>query len=156
MARSQAWGFRYHWDTPVRVHTGPAQLLLGGSVSYELFDRLGRFDRILVLPNPDGEPTRRGELGVGIAVATSDATELQAPPAGVGLGEVAVLGAGVPEAPIDEHGDPRAAQQDVDAPTTVPARHRPVDDEPQPAPVKGTPQGQFWSGAGSPGPAHHP
>jgi hypothetical protein len=28
-----------------------------------------------------------------------------------------------------------------DAPTTVPARHRPLDDEPQAAPVKGTPQG---------------
>jgi hypothetical protein len=51
---------------------------------------------------------------------------------------------------------PRAAQQDVGPSTADPARHRPVDDEPQAAPVKGTPQGQFWSGAGSPGPAHHP
>jgi hypothetical protein len=67
-----------------------------------------------------------------------------------------VVRAGVPEAAVDEHRDLRAAQQDVGAPTAVPAGHRPVDDEPQAAPMQGTPHGQFWSGAGSPGPAHHP
>jgi hypothetical protein len=45
-----------------------------------------------VLPDPDGEPARRGELRVGVTVATGDAAELRTPPAGVGLGEVAVSG----------------------------------------------------------------
>jgi hypothetical protein len=93
MPWSQPWGFKYDWDTPAHAHTGSARLLLGSSVAHELFYRLGRFDRILVLPNPDGEPARYGELRVGVAVATGDATKLQAPPVGVGLGEVAVLGA---------------------------------------------------------------
>jgi hypothetical protein len=156
MPWSQAWGFRYHWDAPVRAHTTPARLLLGSSVAHELFYRLGGFDRIFVLPDPDGEPASPGELSVGVAVATGDAAKLQTPPVDVGLGEVAVLGAGVPEAPIDEHGDPRAAQQYVDAPTPVPARHGPVDDEPQAASVQGAAQRDLRPSAGSPGPTHHP
>ena len=156
MPWSQAWGFTYRWDTPVRAHTSPAQLLLGRSVAHELLYTLGRFDRVLVFPNPDGEPARCGELRVGVAIATGDATKLQTPPAGVGLGEMAVVGAGVPEATVDEHGDPRAAQQDVDASTPVPTRHGPIDDEPQAAPVQSTPQRHLRPRAGSPGSAHHP
>jgi hypothetical protein len=56
-------GFKSHWDTPVGAHTSPARLLLGSSVAHEPLHRLGRFDRILVPPDPDGEPPRRGELG---------------------------------------------------------------------------------------------
>jgi hypothetical protein len=85
-AWSGAWGFTYRWDTPFRTHTSPARLLLGSSVAHELFYRLGGFDRIFVLPDPDGEPARRGELSVGVAIAASYATERQTPPAGVGLG----------------------------------------------------------------------
>jgi len=36
----------------------------------------------------------------------------------------------MPEAAFDEHRDPSAAQQDVDAPTAVPTRRVPVNDEP--------------------------
>jgi hypothetical protein len=109
MPWSQAWGFRYHWDMPVRARTRPARRLPGSSVAHELFYRLGRFAGIFMVPDPDCEPARRGEMGVGVAVTTGDATELQTPPAGVGLGKMAVLGAGVPETPVDEHGDPSAA-----------------------------------------------
>jgi hypothetical protein len=35
-----------------------ARPLLGRSVTHELLYRLGRFNRILVLPDPDGEPAR--------------------------------------------------------------------------------------------------
>jgi hypothetical protein len=52
---------------------------------------------------------------------------------------------------VDEHGDPRTAQQNIDAPTPVPTRHGPVDDEPQAAPVQCTAQSRFRAGAGSPG-----
>jgi hypothetical protein len=41
-------------------------------------------------------------------------------------------------------------------PTAVPARHGPVDDEPQATPVQGAAQGEFRPGTGSPSPAHHP
>jgi hypothetical protein len=156
MPWSQAWGLKYRWNTPVRAHTRPARLLLGSSVAHELFDRLGSFGRVLVLPDPHGKPARRGELAVGVAVATGDATKLQAPPAGIGLGEVAVLGAGVSKAAVDEHRDPRAAQEDVGAPTPVPTRHGPVNDEPQAASVQCTAQRHLRPGAGSPGPTHHP
>jgi hypothetical protein len=47
---------------------------------------------------------------------------------------MAVVRAGVPEAAVDGHRNSRAAQQDVGAPTAVPARHGPVDDEPRAAP----------------------
>jgi hypothetical protein len=69
----------------VPAHAGPARLLLGGSVSYELFYHLGRFAGIFVLPDPGCDPAHRGELGVGVAVAVGagDATELQTPPAAV-------------------------------------------------------------------------
>jgi hypothetical protein len=60
MRWSQGW-LTYHWGTPAQADTSP---LLGGSVAYELFG----FDRILVLPDPDGEPAHRGELRVGVAV----------------------------------------------------------------------------------------
>jgi hypothetical protein len=73
MPWSQAWGFRYHWDTPVRARTRPARRRLGGSVAHELFYRLGRFAGIFVLPDPDGQLARSGELGIGVAVATGDA-----------------------------------------------------------------------------------
>lgn len=68
---SQAWGFKSHWDTPVPARAGPERLLPGDSVEHELFYRLGRFAEIFVLPNPDYEPARRGELGVGVAVTTT-------------------------------------------------------------------------------------
>jgi hypothetical protein len=51
---------------------------------------------------------------------------------------MAVVRAGVPEATVDGHRDPRAAQQDVGAPTAVAAPHGPVDDEPQAAPGDST------------------
>ncbi len=57
--------------------------------------RLGHFARILVLPDPDCEPAHRGELGVGVAVATGHAAELQTAEVRVGLGQVAVLGTGI-------------------------------------------------------------
>ena len=128
----------------------------GGSVAYEPFDPPGCVNGVLVLPDPDSEPPCRRELSIGVPVATDDAVELQAPPAGVGLGQVAVLRARVPEAAVDEHRDPGTPKQDVDAPTTVPTRNRSVDDEPQAAPVESTAQSEFRTGAGSLGPLHHP
>jgi hypothetical protein len=98
-------GFKYRWDTPARSHLSPAGLLLDSSVAHELSYRPSRFDRILVLPDPDGEPACSDELGV--AVAAADAAELQTPPTGVGLGQMTVVRAGVPETAVDEHRDPR-------------------------------------------------
>jgi hypothetical protein len=111
------------------------QLAPGDSFSHELFDHQGRLEWIFVLPDSDREPACRGELDFGVAVAASDAAELQAPPTGVGLGQMAVLRTRVPIAPVDEHRDPRAAQQDVNTPTAVATRHRSIDDEPQTAAV---------------------
>jgi hypothetical protein len=69
---------------------------------------------------------------------------------------MAVFGTGVPETAVNEHRNPRAAQKDVDTPTAITARHGPVDDEPQAAPVQSAAQSQFRPSAGPPGSAHHP
>lgn len=86
MPWSRAWGFDYQWDTPAQAHTSPARLILGSSVAHELFYRLGRFERILVLLDPDDGQPATASWVVGVAVAAGDATEHQTPPAGVGLG----------------------------------------------------------------------
>jgi hypothetical protein len=99
---------------------------------------------------------RRSELSIGVAVAADDSAEFQAPPAGIGLRQVTVLRARVPEAAVDEHRDPRPTKQDVDATTTVSTRNRSVDDEPQAPPMKSTAQCEFRAGTGSLGPLHHP
>ena len=88
-----------------------------------------------MLPDPDHEPAGRSELAVGIPVTAGNATELQTPPTGIALGQMAVFGTRVPETAIDEHRNPRATQQDVDTPTAITTRHGPVNDKPHTAPV---------------------
>jgi hypothetical protein len=116
----------------------------------------GRFPGIFVLPDSDCQPARRSELGIGVAARGAQCREISDATNGCwswaddcGQGRSA-------RATVDEHRDPRAAQQDVGAPTAVPAGHRPVNDEPQAALAQGAAQSQFRAGAGSPGPAHHP
>lgn len=77
------------------------------------FDSIRRRVRRLVLPHAVNVPTRFGENTVVSAVAFDVGLQLFSPPARVGSRLSRVSRTAVPEATINEHGDPRAHEDDV-------------------------------------------
>lgn len=118
-AWSQAWGFKYHWDTPAKAReSGAAESFVRSRTSCSIAwaASIGS----LVLSNPDDEPARAaaswvvGGRGRGGDAGTSDATcWCWSWADGCGQERCArnVIGA---------WRDTSAAQQDVDAPTAIP------------------------------------
>ena len=97
-------------------------------------DRIGGALRRLVLPDPNDGPTLRFESCVRIGVAAPVALDLRPPPLGVLLRPGAVLGAPVPEAPVDEDRNPKPGKGDVGAAPEV--RQGIVDPKAEPAAVE--------------------
>lgn len=81
-------------------------------------------------------------MRVGFAITLYIAGELRRPPRGVGFRERLVVGAPVPEATVNEHGDPLARKQDVGAPTWQSWENR-VDSIPEAARVQESTQCPF-------------
>lgn len=67
----------------------------------------------LVLPRADDMPAGGAESAVDAPITRGVAFELRAPIADVATGCIAVLRAAVPEAAINEDGDPPAREDDV-------------------------------------------
>lgn len=67
----------------------------------------------LVLPDAQDRPAGRGQCALVFEIASTGGLQLAGPPHGVGSREGGVLGAPVPEAPVDEHGDTCAREDDV-------------------------------------------
>ncbi len=84
---------------------------------------------IVVLPRAEDPPalSRQDRLVPGVALPVRQ--QLPSPQLGVGLRELHVLLAVVPEAAVDEDRDPGAWEHEVGA-DTAPAAHLPVDEEP--------------------------
>lgn len=76
-------------------------------------DEIRRALRVLMLPDPEHRPPQFDEMRVGFSVALDVAGELGGPPRSVGLGRGLVLGASVPKAAVDEHGDLLLREHDV-------------------------------------------
>src|SRR5258708_7720594 len=72
----------------------------------------------LVFPDPDHGPPRSGEHPVCVPVALDVGHDLPAPPLAVCFRPAGMLGASVPEAPVDEYRYPAPAKDHVSTPTT--------------------------------------
>lgn len=99
----------------------------------------------LVFPEAQDGPALCREVFGGLQVAGHVPVELGAPPVGVGLGTGGVLGAAVPEAAVEEDGDPGAAEEYVDGPPGH-AGHRRVDPVAQPPAEQQPSYGQLLGG----------
>lgn len=72
-----------------------------------------------MLPNPHDLPPQVGQFPIGILIACAVRLDLRSPPLTVPLGRCPVDGAPMPKAPVEEDGDPRSGQDDVDGPDRV-------------------------------------
>lgn len=81
--------------------------------SYKAVDPLGDGQWVLVLPHSDDRPTGVLEQRDGFRVTFTGARELGLPPFGIGHRGCAVYRAGVPEAPVYEHGHTCTEEDDV-------------------------------------------
>lgn len=107
-------------------------------------DPIHGYRRILVLPHPDHQPPVRRELTIVSRISLPVRFELGSPPVGVGLRRDRVVGATVPEAPVDLHRDSSTPENDVRPTGQVPD----VDPEPKSTPVELPSYRNFGSGPG--------
>ena len=105
----------------------------------------------LVLPDPDHVPAGRGQRGVGRPVTLDVAAQLGLPVPDVARGPGAVLGAGMPEAAVDEDRDAPGRERDIGPDSLAVGQIKPVVlPEPVPLAVQGPAQRQFGLGVGAP------
>lgn len=96
-----------------------------------------------MLPVAQHDPAGVGQCPVRLGVALAVARDLLLPVVGMGLGRrSAVLGAAVPEAAVDEHGDLEACEDDV-GPAAQIGERTDVDPVTQPMGVQQAPHGHF-------------
>jgi hypothetical protein len=107
----------------------------------------GGLGRVLMLPDVEWQPTGPDEGTVHLAVAFDVAEQLRLPIGAVRVRRRAVLGALVPEATVDEHGDLGPREGDVD-PGEPPAFEADgiVASEASAGPVQNRPQHDLRSG----------
>jgi hypothetical protein len=114
----------------------------GRSQRHECRQSSRGLDRLFVLPYPDRDPSRFREEIVGFGVPTSGPLEFVPPPFGIRSGPSGVLWTSVPEAAIDEDGDPHLRKHDVSYPRQ--AGQRPLMDPISKASrVQRSPNGKF-------------
>lgn len=89
------------------------RMISPGACSPLRLDPVRGRQRVLVLPHPHDDPSVRSERTIVPAVALPSRLDLGAPPFRIGLRRDGVIWTTVPEAPVDLHCDPRAAQNDV-------------------------------------------
>jgi hypothetical protein len=95
----------------------------------------GRRLGVLVLPDPDDPPTRCDQQAVDPIVSLPVSIELRSPILAVCLRHVAVVGAAMPEATIDEYRDSLGREHYV-RPMSNASYRAPVLKEPQTEPVE--------------------
>ena len=98
-----------------------------------------------VLPHSNNDPTGAAERLVIATVAVSVDSQLGLPPFPVRFREDSVIGAGVPEASVDEHGDTKARERDVDVAPWSTWRLM-IDSEPEPSAVEFAPERELRPG----------
>jgi hypothetical protein len=102
-------------------------------------DPVGTRHCVLVLPEPEDRPAESSEVVVRLTVPRDVLRELLGPPAAVRHRGSPVLGAGVPEAPVDEHRQATPGERDVGASTSHPGQGQ-VHAKPKTSPVQLTPE----------------
>jgi len=81
-------------------------------------DREGSRLGVLVLPEPEDQPVGLGEDPVRVLVPSDIGLELVFPLSSVHTGAGRMIGASVPEAAVDEHGDPFPRKEKVGSAST--------------------------------------
>jgi hypothetical protein len=116
-------------------------------------DLIGAPLHLVVLPNADDRPTLAAQDRVVPGVPLPVGEELCPPQRGVGLRELRVLLAPVPETAVDEDRDPGSGEDEVGACSSAGADPA-VDEEPPAAGVERTAQGEFRCGVTAAEPGH--
>jgi hypothetical protein len=125
--------------------------------AYHPFDRCHGAIKILVFPDPDDVPAGGAEGAVDRPVSFQVPPKLRGPVPVVGRRVAAVLGADVPEAPVNEHGHLAGTEDDVWAnPDTAVKLQEKILPEPHAAAVEGTPQCRLRLGVHPPVRPHVP
>ena len=99
-------------------------------------------DHVFVLPEPKNRPPQLHQMTIGVPVALDIPAEFGLPPIGIVLRSDPVLRATVPEASIDEDGDPRGAEEQIRA-SSRHIRQGRIDSIPESAAVQLSPQREF-------------
>ncbi len=121
-----------------------------------LLDVLGNIVSVLVLPAADDGPASGAEPLIGVSIPLLIALDFLRPVPAVGsMNAPAVLGAAVPEASVDEDGDPWPREHDVGLPPEM-RLGATVDEVAQAETVKGPTQGKLRSGVTAALVAHAP
>ena len=100
-----------------------------------LADTIGYQADVLVLPRPDDDPASRLKRVIVGAVAVDVALQLGRPPANVALRWAEMLRAAMPEAAVDEDGDPCAGEDNIGTASDA-AKRGEMLPEAQPAPMQ--------------------
>ena len=120
---------------------------------HRLENSVGRiFDRF-VLPNPDNCPAGNSETRVGITVPLDVRLDLVSPELAVRFRPCRVLGASVPEAPIDEDRHTKLSNQNVGLPSKRPLGSL-MNSVAKPTPMKLGSETHLSPGVAGPLPAH--
>lgn len=76
------------------------------TIAHVALDRIRHGRRFLMLPESERQPTCRREFAVVAPITFEVRLQLLHPPLPIGMRRSAVLWAGMPEAPVEEHRDP--------------------------------------------------
>jgi hypothetical protein len=102
-----------------------------------------------VFPNPNRHPTGTSETIVGIDITAPVLLNFRPPPVGVRLWPGSVRWAAMPEAPIDEHGNPGLREHQVRFPPN-PWNRPTVNEKPRALAMEGRAQLKLALGVTSP------
>ena len=103
------------------------------------FDLVGCGDHIFVFPDAHHDPSARLEPLVCVAISRDVRINLFAPPGPVVLRRRSVIRAAMPEAAVDEYGDPSEGDYDVGGPPGA-FDHRPMESESKAAAMEFAPE----------------
>lgn len=109
---------------------------------------------VLVLPCMKDPPASTRQSGVDRLVPCDIPCELGAPVAGIGAGDIAVLGAAMPKASVDEDGKAGASKDNVGADEAVQASEGKIDAEAQASAVEFTAKCQLGAAVAAPVASH--
>lgn len=129
----------------LRLSSRTLTLAMSAALVHDPRDLLDSQHRILVLPDPHGQPTGRDQEFICLPISLNIAFQLGSPVAGVGLGIGGVVGAAMPKAAVDEDGHACGAEDDVGGSTYSverAGRHTVAE----PSSVEEPPKCQFWPG----------
>jgi hypothetical protein len=128
------------WSPTINASTEPVERMRVGSL-----DPISRGSGLLMLPGSENLPTLGDESLIHRVIARDVSSELRSPVGGICPGQVAVFGAAVPKAAVDEDGKASSRKDEIRThqPAASPDGH--IYTEAQSPSMNLRPQGQLRS-----------